>query len=1079
MTSHAPTEQHSSDGMTTDPRLGYHGSKYRGLDPDSHTAEKLHHASPKHIHMTNRRFFIGPIPQGWLQNHRKSWWRTRLRLSKYSSRTVTFSADPMVARYTEEYDSDEYESSPEEESAGLADTTEDEATERESEGETSHREPRPRKSLRTIPYTLSEDNGHEVSRTTTADTSRSTSSETANHEGASTRRQDGGSAYYTAHERGPSDASFEPSRMESEQPTREQDRQTLQVPSQYAESQSSPMIPASDHGSTTGLLRPASRSKGKGRAPSISTPADLEQHEPRVESDEEQSIPQGKRVRSNPLHPLHKKAVRYNLDDNLLDKQQRLFSRISRTQGVLSRHRPHRRKIQEGEVLKAEKMLVRIEETLQDKLPDDYTENDSLKSENRVVDQWREYLVACRVSSNPDAPFSLQMYKTRVIPEVQKAGTRVSPQYDIPLGRKRTKVNLYSHLDKTIVIWGPCKRGTKIFIVRPKSAAHAMEWYTFLSQVLGRRRPTSLPIHVPDLGVSLVFKNPFEQLEAIYSKKGKGGVLGRAATEESSVATAIVRGCLEMLEHRPEWAEVLNRWSKTEIMGLAWKRYDRLEWVFGTNEANMYGTIAMHTTHELELRPRQHYHTHIKHDHEKEDEPPPVEGFLVRLTSQRGVHQRLNKMFFKRLYFFTQDHHLFFCRPSKSLPPAPPKLDRDETTTPSTQQILDASPLSYDIDPYPLQDGEITWLSSGNKEHVAKYDEQAYAQQQRNAHNIENADGFIDLSRVKQVRNVHRDACPADPNLEQGPDVDFQPDATDSRRDDGATKQFDDDRTFEMLLHNDLVVRFQAYDEITKNEWMKRLDALVKYWKVRLATDAAELKLLRQRNQELLGIDEEMESIMGQFARKWEVKKAEASPLLHNICALSGCRTIKMSGQLYRKPRRHSTFKRCHVVLMAGKLLIFRTSLRKRNGAEVPHIHHSLETTIDLADCYIYSGLLTESDLLYSNQTFDSNRPGHNSLPRVYLSTDVYTSSDEDTAIAFVIWQPLRRNYFRSREYGTKGEKRQRLKQVSTLGVHGRTIVFKARSRVEKDRWVLSIASEIDRLQEDWPEDVRIISQQN
>jgi hypothetical protein len=33
-----------------------------------------------------------------------------------------------------------------------------------------------------------------------------------------------------------------------------------------------------------------------------------------------------------------------------------------------------------------------------------------------------------------------------------------------------------------------------------------------------------------------------------------------------------------------------------------------------------------------------------------QEEPAPIEGFLVRLTSQKGMHQRMNKMFFKRLY---------------------------------------------------------------------------------------------------------------------------------------------------------------------------------------------------------------------------------------------------------------------------------------------------------------------------------------------------------------------------------------------------------------------------------------------
>lgn len=184
-----------------------------------------------------------------------------------------------------------------------------------------------------------------------------------------------------------------------------------------------------------------------------------------------------------------------------------------------------------------------------------------------------------------------------------------------------------------------------------------------------------------------------------------------------------------------------------------------------------------------------------------------------------------------------------------------------------------------------------------------------------------------------------------------------------------------------------------------------------------------------------------------------------------------------MSGTLYLKLRRHATFNRRSVILTAGKLLIFRSTLRKRNGVEVPQIYQELETSLELDDCYIYSGLLTDSDLLYANQTFDSNRPGLHAMPRIYLSTDVYTSCDEDTAISFVLWQPLQKAFFRSRELGKRGKTKQTLRHVSKLGVHGRTTVFKARSRVEKDRWVLSISSEIDRLQESKrEEDMRIVA---
>lgn len=181
-----------------------------------------------------------------------------------------------------------------------------------------------------------------------------------------------------------------------------------------------------------------------------------------------------------------------------------------------------------------------------------------------------------------------------------------------------------------------------------------------------------------------------------------------------------------------------------------------------------------------------------------------------------------------------------------------------------------------------------------------------------------------------------------------------------------------------------------------------------------------------------------------------------------------------MSGTLYRKPRKHTTFLKCGVILCHGHLLIFHGTLRERTGKEVPHIQHERQAAIDLRDCYIYSGLVTEGDLLYQNRTFDSNHPGHNALPRVYLE-DGWTSTDEDTMTCFVIWQATRKSFFKAREGDDGGKARQRLRYVSRLGVPGRGMVFKARSRAERDHWVMSVGTEIERLQQG--EEVRVVDQ--
>ncbi|KAL8683165.1 MAG: hypothetical protein Q9186_000878 [Xanthomendoza sp. 1 TL-2023] len=710
-----------------------------------------------------------------------------------------------------------------------------------------------------------------------------------------------------------------------------------------------------------------------------------------------------------------------------------------------------------GEIVKTEKMLVRID-TAGQQLPEDYDENDSMKTESRTLEKWREYVVVCRESrKEDDSDFAIQLYRSRVIPAKEDTGAAKQCTHEIPLLRKITKVNLYSTLDKTLVIWMPWKTGTKIFILRPRSSSSSVEWYTFIRNALGWKRSSDLQVNVPDLSVILQITNPFSHVDATAkaaaSDSSDHDAITLKATEaEKAVANVIIQRCMSILQGSQEWADVLENWKQTEKMGLAWKRYDRLEWVHGANEQRMYGTLAMQRSHELELRPKKHYPTSaVPIGRPNFKEPAPLEGFLIRLTSQRGRVQRMGKMFFKRLYFFTHNQFLCYCRPAKALPPPPPKTSLGKTSKiPTPTEITDKTPLVYSVNPYPVRNGKIEWLQKGTAATIERADEEAFVEAERRTNSLLNAEGYINICQIVRVRKVHRGSTPADANVDQGSDVDFHESVDDSRQDDGKTREFDDDRTFELVMENDLVIRLQAFNKETKHEWITRLQKLVEYWKLRITEDMTLLKSVRQSNLERLDIDEEMEAHLGQFAEKWE-----------------------MSGVLYRKPRKHTTFLQCGVILCHGNLLIYQGKLRERTGKEVPHIQHDRQTTIDLKGCYIYSGLVTEGDLLYQNRTFDSNRPGHSALPRVYLE-DGWTSTDEDSMTCFVIWQATRKSFFRGREETEDGSgTRQRLRYVSRLGVPGRSMVFKARSRAERDHWVMSVGMEIERLQQ--AEEVRVV----
>jgi hypothetical protein len=773
-------------------------------------------------------------------------------------------------------------------------------------------------------------------------------------------------------------------------------------------------------------------------------------------------------------------GVRFKVSEGITNRQERIARRVDSAHQRARMKKFRRDTLQEGAIVKMEKMLVRIDTTLQP-VPNDFDENDGRKTETRAVEKWREFMIVVRRSHKDEADFRLQVYKTRVIPEIEDDKPKKKPAHEILLNPRTTRVNLYSSLDKTIVMWHPYKKGTRIIIMRPRSGAHAVEWYTFIRDMLGWARPSSLQVNVPDLSLSLQLEKPFaglSELQKAIADVDEDTAVAKTIAEEQAVAGKIIRQCIDMLEGDPEWLEVLETWSKTQKMGLAWKRYDRLEWVHGVQEQKMYGSMAMERSYDLELRPKQHYPTHTHGKQGKiHHEPAPIEGFLIRLTSQKGLHQRMGRTFFKRLYFSTQNQFLVFNRPARVTPPHPPRLPTIVgRNIPSSSEIVRQTPTMFDIEPYPVREGEVTWLSSSNYDYVREHDQNAFEEAQRNIENLKQCDGYINMGQVVKVRTMKWGATEVDEEMEEGSgsDVEFHQEVENTLGEDGETKKLDDERVFELVLENGLVVRLQAYNQEMRHEWIHRLRKLVKYWKLRIKADMDIFKAVRKHNLEKLNIDEEMESIIGQFARKWEVSQSEASPQLHNMCGISFCRPISISGLLYRKPRRRSTFQRCGVILTGGQLLIFNAAIRKMSGEQVRHIQQERQQAIDLKDCYVYSGLITEDDLLYQNQTFDSNHPGMHALPRMYLE-DGWTSTDEDTMTCFVVWHGLRKSYFKA-VVGEKedGGTRQKLRQVSRLGVPGRSIVFKCRSRAERDHWVMSVGMEIDRLQQQDDEEVRV-----
>src|SRR5438045_1379020 len=118
---------------------------------------------------------------------------------------------------------------------------------------------------------------------------------------------------------------------------------------------------------------------------------------------------------------------------------------------------------------------------------------------------------------------------------------------------------------------------------------------------------------------------------------------------------------------------------------------------------------------------------------------------------------------------------------------------------------------------------------------------------------VKNSSGCIDLTKIKYVRTLKRKPEGQDAGIGQGESVDLHAAELSTNESEyafeqGVASEFDDERTFELVLENNLVIRLQSYNIEARKEWMRRVRDLIKYWKLRIVEDINSLKEMRSRN---------------------------------------------------------------------------------------------------------------------------------------------------------------------------------------------------------------------------------------
>ncbi|CAN6603200.1 prospore membrane adapter protein Spo71p [Trichomonascus vanleenenianus] len=734
--------------------------------------------------------------------------------------------------------------------------------------------------------------------------------------------------------------------------------------------------------------------------------------------------------------------------------------RVKNKGTILLNTRRFLRKKKTGEIIRIEKMLVTVQQTESKFLSSDFNEMEF--TETRMLERWKEYLVVARTTGNDEKPIALQFYQSRGVARIE-GKTKPKSKLDVHIGHD-FNVNLFSSLDKTLALWYPGERGSTVYIMRSRSVHSALAWLALLASVIGIQRDTVVNVRVPDLGVSADVQLSNHELNKMLEMKRDPMVCVRdvvsyRATPSRTVAHFFTR-TLDCLKEIDEMKKVIEKeWEGKVKLGLAWRRYDRLEWMFDNNETQMQASWAMVRTHDLELRPKTTYtRTITLEDGSRMEEPIPVEGFVTRLSSWNGRLQP-NQLFVKRIYLHTHDHLLFYSPVMRSLPPRPEMgfsspidLEND-----NIDEIAASIPITYDVSPYQLDDvtGEIQWLKYNPErdtpvsfaERFEKFDKAALFEMQRKVASIQKSDGFIDLTEVKHIRAVD-DAL------------------IDSVTQRAMTTTGLRGRICEIVLEKTgLSLKLKAHDSFTRDQWVFRLNKLMKYWKERLNQDTQRRDAVRQKNLDSLHIDEDMDAIVGETAPKWETDRGFTDPLMYHTSGMSWGRAIHVKGFVYQKPRKYASFTLYYAILCHGELILYHPFERDSSGNIQPRVSYRRAQNIALEDCYVYSGPITGTDLLRRDRWFDKNDPGRHALPRVY--EDGWKSGEEETLRCFALW------FGRKKVVSKPSKKDNRsqsagggLQRVTRLGVSGRSMVFLTRSRQERDMWVTALNIELGRLAE-------------
>ncbi|KAF8631778.1 hypothetical protein AX17_004993 [Amanita inopinata Kibby_2008] len=681
---------------------------------------------------------------------------------------------------------------------------------------------------------------------------------------------------------------------------------------------------------------------------------------------------------------------------------------------------PLLREVETEHVLLRDRMLVRVYHSKSDMFHQRFDEGFHRISQDLHYKAWAEFLVVLRGGR-------IELYEEHDFPGKEWLIGHKYLSFVIPLSTKTTRLSLYSFVDLTFCLTCPPastrkdalrspwtflfeRGGTNIFIFKIRSRSRAYDWMWRLWRLLGGCVPESIKIRNPLLDATVSIDVPDADTD---NMDGTFHIFSRKN---------VVDLCMKSLSSVPEWDSLIQREVQAGgSLELAWRMGTNLDWIWldtdVQGESRKLAVLCGLATRvalkpaTLEIRLAGHYPTriHLK-DGERVDEPPGVEGYLKHIRPNAALHFHL--------YLSTHDGNLFFLPLHCAHPPSPPGF-----VPPSTD-------------------------SNGMQTEI-----------RRGALQVMDASMVCDLRNILSIRRAFQ-LVPTSPHtvterhvFDNGPNHGeevSQDDIDDEGGEEGLNRSANKPvlrmrRSFELLLRDGRVVRFEARSCQLAVEWIDGLRALVAYWKQRHRFDAEQEMGIAQASRPRL-------TPQIRICREHEVPPDAPPDLsaslpalisIYNWCVIKGCRCIRRGGKLFMRKGLWGQYKLVQMFLVTNHLVHYRIR---------PHsLLHFNKRRISLSNAYVCSGYMAA--LTLPGGQFDPTKP---SYPRHYhdgLETD---DQEEDTIFIVYYRSPSQRSA--GHFYDVDANAR-----VPEMSEKRKTLVFRTRSKLERDAWCWAINCEIEK----------------